>query len=180
MSTDTEREIERESTSDEGRNVSRAGTGRERATVFKSKTGVAVVEATVARLTGGGKFVVQPIGGEAGVEVGDQVIIFILDKKLLGRSAAARDPDQGTHLIGAISADHAWRVNRTGDSARTGRSIPHNSTRRLRPGGKGSCGVLDGHRQDIGSGVLGALRALVRVRLRAEHLEFRTAKDQRR
>ena len=54
MSTDTEREIERESTSDEGRNVSRAGTGRERATVFKSKTGVAVVEATVARLTGAG------------------------------------------------------------------------------------------------------------------------------
>lgn len=87
MTSDTEREIERERTSDVGRNESRAGTGRERATVFKSNTGVAVVEATVARLTGGGKFVVQPIGGDAGVEVGDQVIIFILDKKLLGRSA---------------------------------------------------------------------------------------------
>jgi hypothetical protein len=87
MSTDTEREIERERTSDKGRDQARAGAGRERATVFKSATGVAVVEATVARLTGGGKFVVQPIGGEAGVEVGDQVIIFILDKKLLGRSA---------------------------------------------------------------------------------------------
>jgi hypothetical protein len=87
MSTDTQREIDREATTDAGRNESRAGGGRERATVFKSKTGVAVVEATVARLTGGGKFVVQPIGGEAGVEVGDQVIIFILDKKLVGRSA---------------------------------------------------------------------------------------------
>jgi hypothetical protein len=87
MSTDTEREIERERTTDKGRGTSRAGAGRERATVFKSATGVAVVEATVARLTGGGKFVVQPIGGEVGVEVGDQVIIFILDKKLLGRSA---------------------------------------------------------------------------------------------
>jgi hypothetical protein len=87
MSTDTEREIERERTTDSGRNMSRAGSGRERATVFKSATGVAVVEATVARLTGGGKFVVQPIGGEAGVEVGDQVIIFILDKQLLGRKA---------------------------------------------------------------------------------------------
>ncbi len=87
MSTDTEREIERERVSDKGRTTSRSGTGRERATVFKSKTGVAVVEATVARLTGGGKFVVQPIGGDAGVDVGDQVIIFILDKKLLGRAA---------------------------------------------------------------------------------------------
>jgi hypothetical protein len=87
MSTDTEREIERERSSDKGRSEARASGGRERATVFKSATGVAVVEATVARLTGGGKFVVQPIGGEAGVEVGDQVIIFILDKKLLGRNA---------------------------------------------------------------------------------------------
>jgi len=87
MPTDSEKEIERERISDKGRDESRAGMGRERATVFKSKTGVAVVEATVARLTGGGKFVVQPIGGEAGVDVGDQVIIFILDKKLLGRNA---------------------------------------------------------------------------------------------
>jgi len=87
LSTDTEREIERERTTDKGRVQARGGAGRERATVFKSQTGVAVVEATVARLTGGGKFVVQPIGGEAGVDVGDQVIIFILDKKLLGRSA---------------------------------------------------------------------------------------------
>ena len=87
MPSDEVEEIERERTSDKGRTVSRAGGGRERATVFKSKTGVAVVEATVARLTGGGKFVVQPIGGDAGVEVGDQVIIFILDKKLLGRRA---------------------------------------------------------------------------------------------
>ncbi|MGA2665066.1 MAG: hypothetical protein ABSF83_08995 [Nitrososphaerales archaeon] len=87
MSTDTEREIERERKTDTGRGSSRAGSGRGRATVFKSKTGVEVVEATVARLTGGGKFVVQPIGGEVGVEVGDQVIIFILNKKLLGRSA---------------------------------------------------------------------------------------------
>jgi hypothetical protein len=87
MTTDTEREIERERTTDKGRDESRAGYGRERATVFKSKTGVAVVEATVARITGGGKFVVSPIGGDVGVDVGDQVIIFILDKKLLGRSA---------------------------------------------------------------------------------------------
>ena len=87
MSSDKEREVERERTTDKGRGVSRAGAGRERATVFKSKTGVAVVEATVARLTGGGKFVVQPIGGTVGVDVGDQVIIFILNKKLLGRSA---------------------------------------------------------------------------------------------
>ena len=87
MPTDSEKEIERERTSDKGRDESRAGMGRERATVFKSKTGVAVVEATVARLTGGGKFVVQPIGGDAGVDVGAQVIIFILDKKLLGRNA---------------------------------------------------------------------------------------------
>jgi hypothetical protein len=87
LSSDKEREVERERTTDKGRGVSRAGAGRERATVFKSKTGVAVVEATVARLTGGGKFVVQPIGGPVGVDVGDQVIIFILNKKLLGRSA---------------------------------------------------------------------------------------------
>lgn len=87
LSSDKEREVERERITDKGRGVSRAGAGRERATVFKSKTGVAVVEATVARLTGGGKFVVQPIGGKVGVDVGDQVIIFILNKKLLGRSA---------------------------------------------------------------------------------------------
>jgi hypothetical protein len=87
MQTDTQREIERERTTDAGRTESRSGSGRERATVFKSNTGVAVVEATVARITGGGKFVVSPIGGEVGVEVGDQVIIFILDKKLLGRKA---------------------------------------------------------------------------------------------
>lgn len=87
MSSDADEEVKREAKSDTGRNVSRAGGGRERATVFKSQTGVAVVEATVARLTGGGKFVVQPIGGNVGVDVGDQVIIFILDKKLLGRSA---------------------------------------------------------------------------------------------
>src|SRR5579862_504454 len=97
MSSDTEMEIERERTTDKGRDDSRSGSGRERATVFKSKTGVAVVEATVARLTGGGKFVVQPIGGDAGVEVGDQVIIFILDKKLLGRNALlATQADQHT------------------------------------------------------------------------------------
>ena len=87
MPSDEVEEIERERTSDKGRTDSRAAGGRERATVFKSKTGVAVVEATVARLTGGGKFVVSPIGGNVGVEVGDQVIIFILNKKLLGRSA---------------------------------------------------------------------------------------------
>jgi hypothetical protein len=87
MSSDAEKEVVREGTTDKGRSVSRGGSGRERAAVFKSKTGVAVVEATVARLTGGGKFVVQPIGGNVGVDVGDQVIIFILDKKLLGRSA---------------------------------------------------------------------------------------------
>jgi len=87
MSSDAEKEVVREGSTDKGRTVSRGEGGRERATVFKSKTGVAVVEATVARLTGGGKFVVQPIGGNVGVDVGDQVIIFILDKKLLGRSA---------------------------------------------------------------------------------------------
>ena len=41
----------------------------------------------MARVTGGGKFVVQPIGGNVGVEMGDQVIIFILDKRLLGCNA---------------------------------------------------------------------------------------------
>jgi len=61
--------------------------GRDRATVFESKTGARVVEGTVARITGGEKFVVQPIGGQAGVEVGDQVIVFILAASLVGRKA---------------------------------------------------------------------------------------------
>ena len=54
MSTDTEREIERERTTDKGRDKSRAGYGRERATVFKSKTGVGVVEMTLGETTGTG------------------------------------------------------------------------------------------------------------------------------
>ncbi|HME19335.1 MAG TPA: hypothetical protein VKF15_06355 [Nitrososphaerales archaeon] len=72
------------------------GTGRDRVTVFQSETGVRIVEGTVARITGGGKFVVQPIGGAAGVENGDQVIIFILDKDLVGRAALLKT-ERDTH-----------------------------------------------------------------------------------
>ncbi|HME19521.1 MAG TPA: hypothetical protein VKF15_07300 [Nitrososphaerales archaeon] len=70
--------------------------GREMVTVFESKTGVRVVEGTVAKITGGGKFVVQPIGGVAGVENGDQVVIFILYKNLVGRKAKLKT-ERDTH-----------------------------------------------------------------------------------
>ena len=66
------------------------GTGRDRVEIFESKIGVKVVEGTVARMTGGGKFVVQPIGGTSGVELGDEVIIFIMPKELIGRKALLR------------------------------------------------------------------------------------------
>jgi len=54
--------------------------GNERMSVPESKKGVLVVEGTVERLTGGGKFVVAPIRGYADVDVGNQVMIIVLDK----------------------------------------------------------------------------------------------------
>jgi hypothetical protein len=48
--------------------------------VPESKLGVLVVEGIVERLTGGGKFVVSPVRAHDNVEVGDQVMIIILDK----------------------------------------------------------------------------------------------------
>jgi hypothetical protein len=54
--------------------------GKERMMVPESKRGVLVVEGTVERLTGGGKFVVAPVREYADVEVGNQVMIIVLDK----------------------------------------------------------------------------------------------------
>jgi len=54
--------------------------GNERMMVPESKKGVLVVEGTVERLTGGGKFVVAPVRGYADVDVGNQVMIVVLDK----------------------------------------------------------------------------------------------------
>src|SRR5271156_1618043 len=52
--------------------------GQERIT--SSKLGVLVVDGKVERLTGAGKFVVAPVREDAAVEVGDQVMIVIVDK----------------------------------------------------------------------------------------------------
>ena len=52
--------------------------GQERITA--SKLGVLVVDGKVERLTGAGKFVVAPVREDAAVDVGDQVMIVIVDK----------------------------------------------------------------------------------------------------
>jgi len=54
--------------------------GKERMMVPESKKGVLVVEGTVERLTGGGKFVVAPVRDYADVDVGNRVMIIVLDK----------------------------------------------------------------------------------------------------
>ncbi|MGA2665069.1 MAG: hypothetical protein ABSF83_09010 [Nitrososphaerales archaeon] len=54
--------------------------GNERMSVPESKRGVLVVEGTVERLTGGGKFVVSPVREYADVDVGNRVMIIVLDK----------------------------------------------------------------------------------------------------
>jgi hypothetical protein len=54
--------------------------GSERMMVPDSKRGVLVVEGMVERLTGGGKFVVAPVREYAEVEVGNRVMIVVLDK----------------------------------------------------------------------------------------------------
>jgi hypothetical protein len=54
--------------------------GKERMMVSESKLGVLVVEGTVERLTGGGKFVVAPVREQADVELGNRVMIIVLDK----------------------------------------------------------------------------------------------------
>jgi hypothetical protein len=55
-------------------------TGNERMMVPDSKRGVLVVEGKVERLTGAGKFVVAPVREDLEVEVGNQVMIVVLDK----------------------------------------------------------------------------------------------------
>jgi hypothetical protein len=54
--------------------------GSERMMVPDSKRGVLVVEGMVERLTGAGKFVVAPVREEVEVEVGNRVMIIVLDK----------------------------------------------------------------------------------------------------
>ena len=54
--------------------------GSERMMVPDSKRGVLVVEGMVERLTGGGKFVVAPVREVVDVEVGNRVMIIVLDK----------------------------------------------------------------------------------------------------
>jgi len=54
--------------------------GKERMMVPESKLGVLVVEGSVERLTGGGKFVVAPVREQVDVEVGNRVMIIVLDK----------------------------------------------------------------------------------------------------
>src|SRR5271165_1138140 len=54
--------------------------GNERMMVPDSKRGVLVVEGKVERLTGAGKFVVAPVREDLDVEVGNQVMIVVLDK----------------------------------------------------------------------------------------------------
>jgi hypothetical protein len=54
--------------------------GNERMMVPESKRGVLVVEGMVERLTGGGKFVVAPVREYADVDVGNRVMIIVLDK----------------------------------------------------------------------------------------------------
>jgi hypothetical protein len=48
--------------------------------VHQSKPGVLVVEGLVERMTGGGKFVVAPVREYADVDVGNRVMIIVLDK----------------------------------------------------------------------------------------------------
>ncbi len=54
--------------------------GNERLMGAESRLGVLVVEGTVERLTGGGKFVVSPVRELNNVEVGNRVMIVVLDK----------------------------------------------------------------------------------------------------
>jgi hypothetical protein len=54
--------------------------GKERMMVPGSELGVLVVEGTVERLTGAGKFVVAPIREQVDVAVGNRVMIIVLDK----------------------------------------------------------------------------------------------------
>ena len=54
--------------------------GRERMMVPESKLGVLVIEGAVERLTGAGKFVVAPVREQTDVEVGNRVMIIVLDK----------------------------------------------------------------------------------------------------
>jgi hypothetical protein len=54
--------------------------GEERMMVPDSKLGVLVVEGKVERLTGAGKFVVAPVREDVDVDVGDQVMIIVVDK----------------------------------------------------------------------------------------------------
>jgi hypothetical protein len=54
--------------------------GKERMMVSGSQLGVLVVEGTVERLTGAGKFVVAPVREQVDVEVGNRVMIIVLDK----------------------------------------------------------------------------------------------------
>ncbi len=54
--------------------------GDERMMVPNSSHGVLVVEGKVERLTGAGKFVVAPVREDVKVEIGNQVVIVVLDK----------------------------------------------------------------------------------------------------
>jgi hypothetical protein len=54
--------------------------GKERMMVTGSAPGVLVVEGTVERLTGAGKFVVASVREQVDVEVGNRVMIIVLDK----------------------------------------------------------------------------------------------------
>jgi hypothetical protein len=54
--------------------------GNERMMVPETKLGVLVVEGTIERLTGAGKFVVSPIREHADVAVGNRVMVVVLDK----------------------------------------------------------------------------------------------------
>jgi hypothetical protein len=60
--------------------TTRDESGNERMMVPDSKRGVLVVEGKVERLTGAGKFVVAPVREDLDVEVGNQVMIVVLDK----------------------------------------------------------------------------------------------------
>ncbi|MDG6926475.1 MAG: hypothetical protein JRN09_07965 [Nitrososphaerota archaeon] len=54
--------------------------GDERMRVLDSRQGVLVVEGKVERLTGAGKFVVAPVREDVEVQVGNQVVIVVVDK----------------------------------------------------------------------------------------------------
>ena len=54
--------------------------GEERMSIPASKLGVLVVEGTVERLTGAGKFVVAPVREDHDVALGDKVMIIVVDK----------------------------------------------------------------------------------------------------